>query len=49
VGTRIRSPQDVAEFAKLRADLEADTVVWPNGADFAPEFLYDRLKVTLAK
>jgi len=41
--------KDVAEFGKLRADLEADTVVWPNGADFAPEFLYDRLKATLAK
>ena len=40
--------EDVAEFAKLRADPEADTVVWPNGADLAPEFLYDRLKATLA-
>ena len=40
--------KDVAEFAKLRADPEADTVVWPNGADLAPEFLYDRLKSALA-
>ncbi len=40
--------KDVAEFAKLRADLEADTVVWPNGADFAPEFLYAELKAALA-
>lgn len=40
--------KDVAEFAKLRADPEADTVVWPNGADLAPEFLYGRLKATLA-
>jgi hypothetical protein len=40
--------KDVEEFAKLRADPEADTVVWPNGADLAPEFLYDRLKATLA-
>ena len=24
------------------------TVVWPNGADLAPEFLHDRLKATLA-
>jgi hypothetical protein len=39
---------DVAEFAQLRADPELETVVWPNGADFAPEFLYDRLKATLA-
>ena len=40
--------RDVAEFAKLRADPEADTIVWPNGADFAPEFLYDELKAALA-
>jgi hypothetical protein len=40
--------QDVAEFAQLQADAELETVVWPNGADFAPEFLYDRLKSALA-
>ena len=40
--------KDVAEFSKLYADPECKTVVWPNGADLAPEFLYDELKVALA-
>ena len=40
--------KNVAEFAKLYADPECRTVVWPNGADLAPESLRDRLKVALA-
>ncbi len=31
----------VDEFKKFRVDSELDTVVWENGADFAPEFLYE--------
>jgi hypothetical protein len=42
------SLKDVTKFSQLRADPELETVVWPNGADFSPEFLYDRLKATLA-
>jgi hypothetical protein len=40
--------KDVAEFAKVRFDPDLDTIVWPNGADLAPEFLYDELKAALA-
>jgi hypothetical protein len=40
--------KDVSEFAKLRVEPEFGTIVWPNGADFAPEFLYDELKAALA-
>ena len=37
--------QDKEKFAALRVDPELETVVWPNGADLAPEFLRDRLLV----
>ncbi len=32
--------KDVALFAQAAIHPELDTVTWPNGADFAPEFLY---------
>jgi hypothetical protein len=41
--------KDVAEFAKLRADPELSTLVWPNGADFAPEFLYEQAQKARAR
>jgi hypothetical protein len=35
---------DHAFFSRLVADPEAGTIVWPNGADIAPESLYERAK-----
>ncbi len=32
--------KDPRVFAQLRVDDELGTVVWPNGADLAPEYLY---------
>jgi len=37
--------KDVEQFKRFRVDPELQTVVWDNGADLAPEFLYERMKV----
>jgi len=37
--------KDVSYFKNFCVNHELHTIVWPNGADFAPEFLYDKLKV----
>lgn len=31
--------KDVSVFSKVTVDPELETVVWPNGADLAPEFI----------
>lgn len=35
--------KDKSLFAEVTFDRELGTIVWPNGADFAPEFLYQKL------
>ena len=37
--------KDISYFKNFTVDQELHTVVWPNGADFAPEFLYEKLLV----
>jgi len=37
--------KDISYFKKFIVNQELHTVIWPNGADFAPEFLYEKLKV----
>lgn len=36
--------RDPTFYAKVQVHPEFRTLVWPNGADFAPEFLYDRVR-----
>lgn len=32
--------KNIEKFSKLRVDAELETIVWDNGADIAPEFIY---------
>lgn len=38
----LRNPED---FKKFKGDPELATIVWENGADLAPEFLYENMRV----
>ena len=33
--------RDIAQFKDFRIDPELRTIVWPTGADLAPEYLYE--------
>lgn len=37
---------DVETFKSFTLHPELHTLVWPNGADFSPEFLHDNIRVT---
>ena len=37
--------RDISYFKNFTVNHELHTVVWPNGADIAPEFLYEKLQV----
>ncbi len=39
--------KDIKKFKSFRVDPDLETLVWDNGADFAPEFLRDHLLVVV--
>jgi hypothetical protein len=50
LGPALRGPvfealHDQAFFKRFTIHREFHTLVWPNGADFAPEFLHDNVRV----
>lgn len=42
VGPMFEPLRDVDYFATVRVDAELGTIVWPNGADLAPDVLHER-------
>ena len=37
--------KDMERFKSFKVDPDLETISWQNGADLAPEFLYDKMKV----
>ena len=45
-GPMFESLRKIESFKQFRVDPEFHTLVWANGADLAPEFLHQNLRVT---
>jgi hypothetical protein len=37
--------RNIEAFKQFSVDPDLETIVWKNGADMAPEFLYEKMKV----
>jgi hypothetical protein len=42
LGPMFEPLRDVAYFARVAVDAELGTIVWPNGADLAPDVLHEQ-------
>lgn len=47
VGPMFEALKDPEVFKQFRIHPEFHTLIWPNGADMAPEFLHDNVRVTI--
>lgn len=45
-GEVFKSLKDIENFKAFRVDPDIETVVWSNGADMSPEYLYNKMTVT---
>ncbi len=43
-GPAFETARTIEGFAKVKVDAETGTVVWPGGADLAPDTLYGRVR-----
>ncbi|MBZ0263031.1 DUF2442 domain-containing protein [bacterium] len=48
-GEMFTSLLDQDNFKNFKIDEEIATIVWENGADLAPEFLYDKMEILTKK
>jgi hypothetical protein len=37
--------KDIKKFQSFKVDSTLETIVWDNGADLAPEFLYENMRI----
>lgn len=44
-GEMFMSLRDIDQFKRFKVDPQIETLVWENGADLAPEFLYEHMNV----
>lgn len=48
-GPMLEPLRDLAYFQRFNVHPDFDTLAWPNGADFDPEYLYDNVRHAVAR